>query len=512
MMMTNQYHISMPLKTLLADFVSPDLLNRCDDISVSGLAIDSRNVKKDDLFIAAQGELSHGLMFAESAIKNGANSVVWDDCVDCASLLKEASQKVNCLHCDDLKMKMGEIADRFYQHPSAQLKVTGVTGTNGKTSVAHFIAQCMDKADKRCGVLGTLGNGFPDELKMTGLTTADAVSVHRDLETLRANNASNVAMEVSSHGLDQGRVNGVLFDSAVFTNLSQDHLDYHETLEAYAEVKRQLFFMPGLNTAVINLDDDYGRVLAKECKNRLSVWGYSTQAQFKTWQDYADCFVQAMSINANAQGFNVLVKTPKGNGELSIPLLGEFNVSNILAVLSVLLINEVSLEEALEKLASISPVSGRMEVIDADDKPSVVVDFAHTPAALEEACKAVKAHFDGQLWCVFGCGGDRDRSKRPLMAKVAEDYADKVVVTSDNPRSENPQKIIDEVVAGFSDSSKVKIITDRRDAIAYAIEQAQENDVVLLAGKGHESVQLVAGETFEFDDRLVAKEYLGVVQ
>ncbi|MDH3342127.1 MAG: UDP-N-acetylmuramoyl-L-alanyl-D-glutamate--2,6-diaminopimelate ligase [Gammaproteobacteria bacterium] len=510
--MIDQSHTSTSLKELLSGFVASSILNDCDDVAVNGLALDSRKVKKDDLFIACQGEQSHGLNFADAAIKNGAVVVLWDECDNCTDILDKTSQQVSCLHCADLKMKMGEIADKFYRHPSAQLKVTGVTGTNGKTSVAHFIAQCMDEADKRCGVLGTLGNGFPGDLKMTGLTTADAVSVHRDLEMLRLDNASSVVMEVSSHGLDQGRVNGVLFDSAVFTNLSQDHLDYHETLEAYAEVKRKLFFMPGLNTAVINLDDDYGRVLARECKNRLSVWGYSTQAQFDNWQDYADCFVQAKNIKAVAHGFEVVVATQQGEYDLSLPLLGRFNVSNVLAVLSVLLINDMPIDQALKKLSKLVPVSGRMEVIAVPEKTSVVVDFAHTPAALEEACKSVKTHFDGQLWCVFGCGGDRDRSKRPLMAKVAEDYADKVIVTSDNPRSENVQKIIDEIVTGFDDESKVKVIASRYDAIAYAIAQAQKNDVVLLAGKGHERVQIVGDETFEFDDREVAKKYLGMMQ
>ena len=511
-MLVDQYQVSMPLKVLLKDFVTQDLLNKCNDVQIEGLSVDSRKAGKNDLFFACQGVAAHGVIFADAAIDKGATAVLWDECDNCDDAIEKIAQRVSCLHCDDLKNKMGEIADRFYKHPSSRLKVTGITGTNGKTSVAHFIAQCMDEADRRCGVLGTLGNGFPGELKMTGLTTADAVSVHRDLEMLRANNATSVAMEVSSHGLDQGRVNGVLFDSAVFTNLSQDHLDYHETLEAYAEVKRQLFFMPGLNTAVINLDDDYGRVLAKECKSRLSVWGYSTQPQFEGWQDYANNFVQATSIKAVAQGFEIALKTPQGDADLSLSLLGDFNVSNVLAVLSVLLINDVPLDAALEKLADILPVSGRMEVIAADNKPSVVVDFAHTPAALAEACNAVKTHFDGQLWCVFGCGGDRDRSKRPLMAKIAEGYADKVVVTSDNPRSENPQKIIDEVVVGFTDGSKVKVIADRRDAIAYAIEKAHKNDVVLLAGKGHECVQIVGDETFEFDDRELAKKYLGMVQ
>lgn len=511
-MLIDQYQASTSIKTLLQGFVDADLLAASDDVKISGLAVDSRRAKKDDLFFACQGVAAHGMKFAGAAVQQGATAVLWDECSSEQEAIEKLSRQVSCLPCDDLKMKIGKIADRFYQQPSAQLKVTGITGTNGKTSVAHFIAQCMDEADKRCGILGTLGNGFPNELKMTGLTTPDAVSVHRDLEMLRANKATNVAMEVSSHGLDQGRVNGVLFDSAVFTNLSQDHLDYHQTLTAYAEAKRQLFFMPGLNAAVINLDDDYGRVLAKECKSRLSVWGYSTQSSFDDWQDYADCFVQAVNVNAVAKGFELCIKTSKGDGDLLLPLLGDFNVSNVLSALSVLLINGMSVERALKKLAKVSSVAGRMEVIAFDNQPAVVVDFAHTPAALEAACKALKTHFDGQLWCVFGCGGDRDRSKRPLMANIAEKYADHVVVTSDNPRSENPQKIIDEVVTGFADDSKVKVVLDRRNAIAYAISQAQENDVVLLAGKGHERVQIVANEMLEFDDCVIAKECLGGVQ
>jgi len=511
-MLDNQFQSSMSLKTLLSGFVVPETLNQCDDVHVAGLAIDSRKVQKDDLFFACQGDALHGLKFAGSAIKKGASSVVWDGCDSCDELVNEVAQKVTCLHCDDLKMKMGEIADRFYQHPSSKLKVTGVTGTNGKTSVAHFIAQCMDEADKRCGVLGTLGNGFLGELNSTGLTTADALSVHRDLEMLRVNGAESVVMEVSSHGLDQGRVNGVSFNTAVFTNLSHEHLDYHKTLEAYAEVKQKLFFMPGLNAVVINLDDDYGRVLAKKCKDRLSVWAYSMQSDFENWQDYADCFVQATNIKAVANGFDVTVNTSKGNGDLFIPLLGDFNVSNMLAVLSTLLINGLTLDESLKKLASVSPVPGRMEVFADDMAATVVVDFAHTPDALAEACKAVKAHFDGQLWCVFGCGGDRDRSKRPLMAKVAQACADKVVVTSDNPRTENPQEIIDEIIKGFDAATDAKVIVDRYEAIAYAIDHAKKNDVVLLAGKGHETVQLVDGKSYDFDDRLVAKECQAVVQ
>ena len=511
-MLVDQYHASISVKALLAGFVASDLLDDCDDVQIGGLAIDSRKTKKDDLFFACQGEMAHGLKYADAAVSNGAVTVVWDECEDCEAIISAVSQQVNCLYCQDLRMKMGQIADRFYAHPSAQLNVIGVTGTNGKTSIAHFIAQSMGEADKRCGVLGTLGNGFLGELSKTGLTTADALSVHRDLEMLRANHAETVVMEVSSHGLHQGRVNGVVFDAAVFTNLSHDHLDYHKTLSAYAEVKRQLFFMPGLKTAVINLDDEYGRTLAKECKSHLTVWGYSVLDGSESWQDCADYLVQASSVKAVARGFEVSVKTPQGDGDLFVPLLGKFNVSNVLAVLSILLINHRSLEQSLKKLSDVLPVPGRMEVVAVNHAPTVVVDFAHTPDALEEACKAVKEHFDGQLWCVFGCGGDRDRSKRPLMAKVAQDFADQVIVTSDNPRSENPQNIVDEIVAGFDVRSMVNVIMDRREAIAYAINSAQKNDVVLLAGKGHESVQIVGKEVFEFDDRLVASECLEMRQ
>jgi UDP-N-acetylmuramoyl-L-alanyl-D-glutamate--2,6-diaminopimelate ligase len=398
--------------------------------------------------------------------------------------------------------------------------VIPINGTIVKTSFALFIAQCMDAENARCGVLGTLGNGFLDDLTTTGLTTADVLSVHRDLEILRANGASHVVMEVSSHGLDQGRVNGVHFDTAVFTNLSHEHLDYHETMTAYAEVKRKLFFMPGLQTAVINLDDEYGRSLARECKGHLMVWGYSAQPELKDWPDYAEYLVQATALKTIAHGFEMTVKTPQGNAELQIALLGRFNVSNVLAVLATLLINNLSLAAAVNKLAVLKPVPGRMETVTAEHGVTVVVDFAHTPKALEAACEAVKQHFDGRFWCVFGCGGDRDRSKRPLMAKVAERYADKVVLTSDNPRSENPQDILAEIATGFEDAAKVKVIADRREAIAYAIAQAKnepsdksrrrKNNVVLLAGKGHESVQILSDKTIAFDDRQVAKECLGL--
>ena len=488
------------------------------DVKINAVSTDTRSIKKNDLFIALPGSQYHGLSFLSQVVEAGAACIVFDinEQQRFAEQLECYRSQIKQLAVNNVREVAGIIIAHYFQSVSQSMQLIAITGTDGKTSVSRFIAQALSavntKSSEKVAVLGTTGNGIWGDLKTSTHTTADVLSMHQMIFSLAQQSAKTVVMEVSSHGLDQGRINGVLFDAAVFTNLSHDHLDYHKTLDAYAEVKRKLFFMPGLNAAVINLDDNYGRTLAKECKDRLSVWGYSTQSDFDSWQDYTNYFVQTSSIKAVAHGFEVTIKTSKGEGELFISLLGTFNVSNVLAVLSVLLINDWSFESALKKLAGISPVPGRMEVIAVNNAVTVVVDFAHTPNALEEACKAVKAHFDGQLWCVFGCGGDRDRSKRPLMARVAEDYADKVVVTSDNPRTENPQKIINEVIAGFDNDSKVKVILDRRDAIAYAIEHAQINDVVLLAGKGHESVQLVAGKSYDFDDRLVARECLAVMQ
>ena len=512
MMEAIDQHAGISLNVLLEGLVDAEVLQQHGDILVSGLVSDSRKVNEGDLFIAYQGLTTHGLLYAGDVVKKGAAVVLWDDdCDNCLDIVRDISEQAVCLRCENLKAKAGEIADRFYQSPSSRLNMIGVTGTDGKTSIAHFIAQCLDTKPERCGILGTLGNGFIDDLHVTGLTTADAINVHQSLSEMRSKGATSAVMEVSSHGLDQGRINSVLFDTAVFSNFSQDHLDYHDTLEEYAAAKRKLFFMPGLKVAIINLDDDYGRELAEECKQRLCVWGYSTSEDVSALKRHADFIVHARTIEPIENGFRLTVKTPKGSGCFNVGLLGSFNVSNVLAVLATLLVSNVPFDEAINRLSSIHPVAGRMEEIVVSGKPAVIVDFAHTPKGLESACKAVKEHFQGRLWCVFGCGGDRDQGKRPLMAEAVEQYADSIIVTSDNPRHEDPQKIIDEIVQGFGDKDDVKIIVDRREAIAYAISHADENDVVLLAGKGNESSQIVGDTYIALDDRLVARECLGVL-
>lgn len=500
---------SITLQMLLHDFITESVLSAHADVIINDIVLDHRKTNPGDLFIAYQGSKSHGLLYAEAAVEKGASVILWDgDCERREEIINALSSKVLCLECADLKQKSGFIASRYYDNPSKSLNVIGVTGTDGKTSIAHFIAQSLDSFDIHCGVMGTLGNGFVHDLHPTGLTTADELQVQKSLSEIKAAGAKHVVMEVSSHGLDQCRINGVDVNIAVFSNFSQDHLDYHKTLEDYAAAKKKLFCMPGLKVAIINLDDEFGRNLAAECRDRLCIWGYSSKPLVAELSEYADYIVVANSIEAAKTGYRLSVKTPKGSGCFEINLMGYFNVSNILASLAALLVSNVSFDEAISKLSKVRPVSGRMEILAVEGKPVVVVDYAHTPQGLEAACRAVREHFSGDMWCVFGCGGDRDRKKRPLMARVAESYADHVIVTSDNPRFEKPELIIEEILSGFKDREKVVSISDRKQAIEKAIASARDGDVILLAGKGHECSQIVGDVHIAFDDRRVAGEIL----
>ena len=499
------------LQPLLAGFIDDAVLADVADIEINQLVQDNRKAGEGDLFLASQGFNTHGLLYAQDAVASGVRVVLWDgDCERREEILDSISNKVVCIQCPGLKYKMGEIASRYYGDPSASMNMIGITGTDGKTSIAHYLAQALDDNDVHCGVLGTLGNGFINDLHPTGLTTPDALQIQQSLAMMRDAGAQHAVMEVSSHGLDQGRVNGVAFKIAVFSNLAQDHLDYHQTIEHYAGAKRKLFMMPGLQAAVINLDDDFGRVLAAECKNRLCVWGYSTQADVSELEQYTDFIVHARNIEAIENGMRLDVVTPKGSRSFETGLLGKFNVSNVLAVLASLLLSDIKFEDAIARMRKITPVSGRMQLASVTGKPVVVVDYAHTPQALAAACAAVRDHIGGELWCVFGCGGDRDRGKRPKMARVVEQYADHVIVTSDNPRHEEPQQIIDDIMPGFSEPQKVQQIVDRREAIEAAISQAKAGDAVLLAGKGHECSQIIGDVHIAFDDMRIARDYLGI--
>jgi len=470
-------------------------------LPVTGLALDSRRVARGDLFLACAGTRQHGLTHAEQAVARGAVAVAWERSRGQA---EPSSDRVPYIAVDRLTHKLGVVADRFYGHPSREMGVMGVTGTDGKTSVTQFLAQALDQPDARCGVIGTLGYGLHGELEPGTHTTPDAITLQREIAAIRQAGARWLAMEVSSHALDQGRVNGVAFDYALFTNLSRDHLDYHGSMAAYGAAKQRLFGWAGLDYAIINLDDAFGRELSAAVPGGVRQLGYSLTPDATR---EVDC-VAVRHLDLHAGGFTAQVVTPWGEGELEAAVLGHFNVHNLLAVLATLLAIGVELPDALLRLRRICPVAGRMQLLGGGARPQVVVDYAHTPGALEQVLGAAREHAAGRLICVFGCGGDRDVGKRPLMAAVAERLADQVIVTDDNPRHEDPARIVADIVAGFENPGAAHIEHDRETAIRQAIETATQDDLVVIAGKGHETCQLVGDTAIPFSDVDVATRWL----
>ncbi len=494
------------------------------DIYIEGLCIDSRKVEKGDLFFAMAGGQGHGLVYAADAVKKGAAAIVYEDdsrlqeWPEAVIALDEVKNKVTCIAASYLQEKLGLIADRFFNHPSQQQFVIGVTGTNGKTSCCQFIAETINR-QASCGVIGTLGNGVYGNLQASTHTTPDAVEVHRLLADMLQQGVQQVAMEVSSHGLSQGRVNGVNFDIAVFTNLSRDHLDYHEDMDSYAAAKRILFDMPELRYAVINIDDDYGRQLLKDMPETVQTVAYSIKtnpydvenAMSASSATHLGC-VCGEKLQLTAQGMSMQVTTPWGEGTLRSDLLGRFNASNLLACLAVLLLKGIRIQDALELIGRVGNVPGRMQhYAGSNGLPLVVVDYAHTPDALDSVLSSLSEHCQGKLWCVFGCGGDRDRGKRPLMASVAERIADFIIVTDDNPRTEHADVITDDIISGLQKPEHANVIHERAEAIRYALRNAGEFDVVLIAGKGHENYQIIGTQRLPFSDEEEVKKWLAEV-
>ncbi len=464
------------------------------DCDITSITLDSRDVVSGTLFVALKGTQQHGLVFAEKAQKLGAVAVIWES----DDSITEPNLNIPSFEIDDLRQKLGRVADRFYSSPSQSLNMIGITGTDGKTSVSHFLAQAVNDS----AVIGTIGIGALNDLHTATHTTPDVLSVHKNLQMLKNKNISTVAMEVSSHALDQGRVDNVQFDVAVLTNLSSDHLDYHGSLKAYAEAKQKLFESTDLKAIVVNLDDDFGRDLANN-KQNVDVIGYSVGQQV----GFSGELLLAHDVDLTTQGVAAKVSYQGQTVQLNAAVLGRFNISNLLASLGVMLALGWSLPDALEQLNKVTTVAGRMEKV-SETGVLAVIDYAHTANALETVLTALREHTQGKLICVFGCGGDRDTSKRPLMAAVAEQFADVVVVTDDNPRTENPEKIMQEIVAGFKNMDLVTIEHDRAKAITMALSQAEQGDTVLIAGKGHENVQILATGTLPFSDKDQANKIL----
>jgi len=482
------------------------------DSAVTGLALDSRKVQAGDLFMAVAGTRTHGLQHARQAIALGALAVAWEPVSGNASLAEMAALlPVPVVAVPDLGQLVGLIADRFYGHPSRGLFTIGVTGTDGKTSCSHFIAQAMNSDDRRCGVIGTIGCGLYNELSATTHTTPDALTVQQTLCSMQKAGARCVVAEVSSHAMDQGRVRGVTFDLAVLTNLTRDHLDYHGDIEAYAEAKRKLFHADGLRYAVINADDGFGSALLDAIPPGVAPIAYRLENDpFRT--RFPAQWVIGRNLQSDVSGLCMDVYTPWGSGTLQCGLLGRFNASNMLATLASLCVAGLPFEEAMKRLAATDTVPGRMERFDMGaGRPLAVVDFAHTAAALEAVLRSLRAHCRGKLWCVFGAGGDRDRGKRSLMGAVAERHADAIVLTDDNPRTEDAQQIVRDICSGLKKPAAVHIEHDRAHAIGWALRQAGEHDIVLIAGKGHETVQVIGTRSVPFSDRervrAVAREW-----
>ncbi|MCS4533996.1 UDP-N-acetylmuramoyl-L-alanyl-D-glutamate--2,6-diaminopimelate ligase [Neisseria montereyensis] len=475
----------------------PPLL--CENAAGRLLHSDSRKIRPGDVFIACQGEYTDGRAYIPAAIDNGAAFVFWDDD---GTFAWNPEWHIPNQGIKNLKKRAGIVAAKVYGNVADGLKIWGVTGTNGKTSISQWLAQAADILNEKCAIIGTVGNGFWGALEETTHTTPDPVSVQTLLYRFKQQGAKAVAMEVSSHGLDQARVNGVVFQTAVFTNLTRDHLDYHGSMETYGASKSRLFYQYPLKHAVINMDDDFGVELAgrlKADRPELTVYGYGFSEQ-------AD--IRITRFQAASDGMTVEFDTPWGSGEVKSRLLGRFNAQNLASCVGVLCVDGHPLEKVLDTLARIRPATGRMDCIMGDNHPLVVVDYAHTPDALEKALSTLQEikPEGASLWCVFGCGGNRDKGKRPLMGAAAVAGADKVVVTSDNPRMEEPQAIINDILPAVCFPEYTEV--DRRLAIEYAVKNAAVNDIILIAGKGHETYQDIQGQKHHFSDFEVAEAAL----
>jgi len=485
------------LQQLLPGIVLPEVLMQ---VSVTGLSLDSRHIKPGDVFVAIPGFAQDGRKYIAQAFENGAVAVLAEaDAEQALPIIED----LRVILIADLRQQLSEISGRFFGEPSDQMALIGITGTNGKTTCSHLLAQLFSLVDGSVGVVGTLGCGVvtmgESVLKDTGMTTPDAIAIQALLAGYVDDGLGRVVMEVSSHSLDQSRVKALAFQTAVFTNLSRDHLDYHGDLVSYAGAKMQLFAMPGLMNAVINVDDPIGAEIATKLPPSVNLCGYSLLN--------SNASIYADDVIFSVSGIRARIHTPWGSGELISQLLGQFNLQNLLAVIGSACLQGLALDEVLKVVPRLQSVSGRMELFlpdvdsSSDSGPRVVVDFAHTPDALKSVLETLREHCEGSLWCVFGCGGDRDRGKRSQMGNIASQLADRIVVTSDNPRNENPEGIIEEICSGITNRTDYEIYVDRKEAIYFAVQSAADKDIVLVAGKGHESYQLIGAKNLPFSDQ-----------
>lgn len=487
-------------RTLSAVFSGISVVTPDADLTVNGLSTDSREVKAGDCFFALKGECENGSSFVAEAIENGAVAIAIDSE---EPLIKRC---VPVIAVPRLREKLGVLAAHFYDDPSDSLEVVAVTGTNGKTSVAHICAQAFAALGRDCGYIGTLGSGEPGRLNSFGLTTPDPIRLQADLACMLTQGKKTVALEASSHALAQFRLAGTRVTTAVFTGLGRDHLDYHRSQRAYFESKRSLFLLPGLRHAVLNADDPWSREIENALHGDISLTTFSLTCDRQHRARESRLFLRSADYTPSQSILDI--ETWYGAVTLETPLVGEVNAQNLLAALGALLSLKVPLEDAVSALTQATPVRGRLEKFGGNGLPLIFVDYAHSPDSLERVLKIMRCFNPARLVCVFGCGGDRDRGKRPLMGQIAARYADVIVVTTDNPRSEDPALIAREIMAGVADAARLTAIPDRDHAIAAALSCATEDDIVLIAGKGHETMQEIRGIRSAQSDQVTVQAWL----
>ena len=465
-----------------------------EDACIEGLAMDSRDVRAGDAFAAVPGILNHGLCFAQNALAQGAATILYENPVPETVDIPDGAIAVS-----GLRTHLGEMAHALHGRPSEKMTVVAVTGTNGKTSVVQLLAQAWEQLGWSAGSMGTLGVQYHGAQHFTGMTTRNQVQNHVALAQMYGHGIRYVAMEASSHALDQGRMQGIRCIFAVFTNLTRDHLDYHGSMENYAAAKARLFQVTGLQFAVVNFDDPFSGALLEKIPDTVKVIGTSMQS-------HPNACVKAEFIKTRNSGFVFDLLVADKRVSVNICLLGLFNIQNMLSVVAVLHAQGVSQENIAAVLARLQPVPGRMSTVVASaHQPLVVVDYAHTPDGLAQALDNVSFQTSGRMFCVFGCGGERDRGKRALMGKIAEERAQCVILTDDNPRGEDGNRIIQDIMQGMQHPQQVIVARDRTSAIAYAISRARYGDSVLIAGKGHEQYQEISGQFYSFDDVQTAR-------
>lgn len=479
----------------LHNLLSPWLQQLPKDCDISGITHDSRTVRPGDLFLAFPGHQVDGRRYMQQAIDNGACAILYEAEHDSETLLKNVySKSAILIPFIGLEKHLAKLAARFYGQPAQHMQLIGVTGTNGKTTIAYQLAQAFTLLHKSAVYIGTLGHGKTNQLQTLHNTTPDGLILQGLLHDYVMQGVQQVCMEVSSHALAQQRVAEIPFQQAIFTNLTHDHLDYHQTMEAYAEAKAKLFATHSLRHAIINQDDPYSKLMQQSVPSSCEIYTYGIE---KT------AMIQAYDCQVSLQGTRICMHTPWGDQSIEIHALGYFNIYNALAIFTSLAVAGYEISEIIRIMAALKPAPGRMEVV--SKAPTVIVDYAHTPDALENVLRTLKPLKQGKLLVVFGCGGDRDRLKRPIMGKIAVDYADHVVITSDNPRHEEPLQIVEDILHGIETSQmyKVKTIIDREPAIKYALASAAANDIVLIAGKGHESYQQIGDAILPFSDQSI---------